>query len=477
MIVHKFGGTSIGSPERFTKVAEIILDHHKLDKINNFGGSVVVVSAMNGVTDQLVRAARVAERGEDNVWREIKAGLLRRHLEVVEKVLTPGSVRLEIGGFVEDKLNELERFLRSIAMLGELTTRGRDVVSSFGEVLSSTILAALLRQEGVSSESVLATKLIVTDNHFGEAGLLYSLTREKVRSVLTPLIVRGVIPVVTGYIGSTEDGITTTLGRGGSDFSAAILGVGLNASEVYIWSDVNGILTADPNIVPQARTLDQLSYQEAAELAYYGADVLHPKTIRPVIENNIPLRILNSYTPSHSGTLIVRTPSSDRRTFPAIISTSGLSLIVVSCGEDLWSLALAARVLQTLSDEGLQVMMFSQSFSEHSLNLIFRMQDQSHGLRVLRKAFGDSGGSHLRTKQPNCEIDVREQIGTVSVVGLSDGKINGVLSHAYAALGKAGTQIIAVAQPATERSVSFCIPDEQVEETVRLLHTELGLDR
>jgi len=476
MIVHKFGGTSIGSSERFAKVANIILDHHEVQKTNRSGGTVVVVSAMNGVTDQLIRAARVAERGEDKVWREIKAGLLRRNLDLVEKVLSPGSVRQEIGGFIEDKLNELERFLRSIAMLGELTARGRDVVSSFGEVLSSTILAALLSQEGVSSESVIATKLIVTDDHFGEAGLLYSLTLEKIKSVLPPLVGRGVIPVVTGYIGATEDGITTTLGRGGSDFSAAIIGAGLDASEVCIWSDVDGILTADPNIVSQARTLDQLSYQEAVELAYYGADVLHPKTIRPVIENNIPLRILNSFNPKHPGTLIEKTPLSGRHTLQAIISTSGLSMIAVSCHEDLWSLAFAAGILQTLSDEGLQVLMFSQSFSEHSLNLIVRMRDQTHAFRVLRKAFGDSDGFRFRKISQDCDIDVRDQIGTISVVGFSKGKMNGLLSHAYAALGKAGTQIIAIAQPATERSVSFCVPEDQVMETVRLLHTELGLD-
>jgi len=470
MIVHKFGGTSVGGMGQISNVADIIIHHHQDQQDVSHPGTAVVVSAMSGVTDQLIRSARAAARGEDSLYREIKAQLLRRHLEAVEGLLSPSPARLEVGGQIEDKLNELERFLRSIAMLGELTARGRDAVVSFGEMLSSTILAALLRQRGVSSEAVSATQLIVTDDNFGEAGLLFPQTQVNLASRLAPLVSRGVIPVVTGYIGATEKGVITTLGRGGSDFSAAILGAGLDADEVWIWSDVDGILTADPNILPGARTLKELSYQEAAELAYYGADVLHPKAIRPVIENDIPLRILNTFNPTHPGTLIVGVPNPNRQISPAIISMTGLSMIAVSSHGENWSLALAARILHTLSDEGVQVLMFSQSFSEPSLNLIVQSQDQSHCLRVL------THGPGIECKPEPCQFDVREQIGTVSVVGLSDRESNGVLSHAYTALGKGGTQVIAVAQPASERSVSFCIPEEQVIETVRKLHTELGLD-
>ena len=470
MIVHKFGGTSVGSPEQISMVADIIIQHSQEHREDTNPGTVVIVSAMSGVTDQLIRGARAAARGDDSLYREIKARILGRHLEAVEGLLSPGPARLEIGGTIEDKLNRLERFLSSIAMLGELTARGQDVVVSFGEMLSSTITAALLRQRGISSEAISATQLIVTDDQFGEAGLLYPQTRENLQSRLAPLTARGVIPVVTGYIGATEQGVTTTLGRGGSDFSAAILGAGLGADEVWIWSDVDGILTADPNIVRGARTLKELSYQEATELAYYGADVLHPKTLQPIIENKIPLRILNSFNPGHHGTLIIGNPSANRQVSPAIISTIGLSRIAVSSRGETWSLALATLILQTLSGEGIQVLMFSQSFSEHSLNLIVRSQDQSHCSRVLTRAYGIDCGPFL------CQIDIREQIGTVSVVGLSDGKSNGVVSQAYAALGKIGTQVIAVAQPATESSVSFCVPEEQVVDTVCLLHTELSLD-
>jgi aspartokinase/homoserine dehydrogenase 1 len=444
MIVHKFGGTSVGSATQISSVVDIIIRQFDGHQDSN-SGIVLVVSAMNGITDQLVRSARAAARGDETLYQEIKQQMLRRHLETAEELLSPGTDRSAVCEGIVEKFNELERFLNSIAMLGELTPRGMDAVVSFGEILSSNIVSAVIRQRGLASEAISATQLIVTDDRFGEAGLIYPLTQQNLQLKIVPLVTRGVIPVVTGYIGATKD-------------------------EVWIWSDVNGILTADPFIVPGARTLRELSYQEAAELAYYGADVLHPKTIQPVIENNIPLRILNSFNPDDPGTLIVDKPGSHRKMSPAIISTTGLSMIAVSSEGERWNLGLAARVLQSLSGEGTQVLMFSQSFSEQSLNLIVRSQDLAHCLRVL------TGVQGFYTGVESLRVDVRERIGTVSVVGFSDGKSNGVVSHAYAALGKGRTQVIAVAQPATERSVSFCIPEEQVAETVRLLHSELGLD-
>lgn len=291
-------------------------------------------------------------------------------------------------------------------------------------------------------------------------------TRQRLRERITPLAERGVLPVVTGYIAATKEGVPTTLGRGGSDYTAAILGAGLEADEVWIWSDVDGILTADPNIVPQARTLAELSYAEAADLANFGADVLHPKTIRPVTESGIPLRIVNSFNPAHLGTLIVETPSPGRQLLPAIISTTGLTMIAVGSPDDTWTLQVAAGALQALSKAGTEVPMFSQSFSEHSLNLVVREQDQDHCLNVLGRELSEG-----------CSLGTTEKVATVSVVGVPGWNETGIVSHAFAALGKHGTRVIAVAQAATEYSVSFCIPEDQVADTVRFLHRELGLER
>lgn len=486
MIVHKFGGTSVGDAQRFASVADILIERHNQANSAATGETVVVVSAMSGVTSQLIAGARAAADGKDTVYREIKAGLLNRHLEVAETLLRQSPERLEVGGLVEDRLHELERLYRSIAMLGELTVRGRDVVASFGEQLSASILAAVLRERGARAQAISATELIVTDDNFGAATPLMDQTRQRLRQRIRPLVERGVIPVITGYIAATEGGVTTTLGRGGGDYTAAIVGAGLNADEVWIWSDVDGILTADPNIVPQARTLTELSYTEAADLAYFGADVLDPKTIRPVAESSIPLRIVNSFNPTHPGTLIVETPSPDRKLLPAIISTTGLSMIAIGSQDDAASLTgdaaslaplqMAARALQRLSEVGVEVPMFSRSLSEHSLNLVVREQDQEHCLEVLRREFENGNRGNV------CSLGVKEKVATISVVGVPGwneaptGTVGSIVSHAFSALGKHGTRVIAVAQAATEHSVSFCIPEDQVADTVRFLHRELGLE-
>jgi aspartokinase/homoserine dehydrogenase 1 len=491
MIVHKFGGTSVRDAQCFANVAGIVIEHQNKTNGASPGEIVVVVSAMSGVTNQLIAGARAAAEGKDTVYREIKAGLLSRHFDVVETLLTHSPERLEVGGLVEDRLHELERLYRSIAVLGELTARGRDAVASVGEQFAANILAAVLRERGVRAQAISATELIVTDDNFGTATPLMDHTRQRLQQRIKPLVERGAIPVITGYIAATERGVTTTLGRGGSDYTAAIVGVGLDADEVWIWSDVDGILTADPNLVLQARTLTELSYTEAAGLAYFGADVLHPKTIRPVTESGIPLRILNSFNPIHPGTLIVETPNPDRELLPAIISTTGLSLIAVGSQDDTWTLPMAARALQRLSEAGVDVLMFSQSFSEHSLNLVVREQDQAHCLNILSREFGGDSPrerSHpsptgesldrppLRKLGDVCSLGIREKVATISVVGVPGWNENGIVPHTFAALGKHGTRVIAVAQAATEYSVSFCIPEEQVADTVSFLHRELGLE-
>ena len=217
MIVHKFGGTSVGDAQRFAGVADILLANHDQAGSPATAQTVAVVSAMSGVTNQLIAGARAAAEGKDSVYREIKAGLLTRHLEVVEALLTRSRERLDVGGLVEDQMHELERFYRSIAMLGELTARGGDAVASFGEQLSSSILAAVLRERGIRALAVSATDLIVTDDHFGAAVPKLEKTRQRLQEQVLPLIERGVVPIVTGFIAATEQGVTTTLGRGGSD--------------------------------------------------------------------------------------------------------------------------------------------------------------------------------------------------------------------------------------------------------------------
>jgi len=325
------------------------------------------------------------------------------------------------------------------------------------------------RFSGVRAQALDAAALIVTDDHFGAAAPLIEPTRARLQEQVAPLLARGTLPVITGYVGATEAGVTTTLGRGGSDFSAAIAGAGLDATEVWIWSDVDGILTADPNLVAEAHTLSELSYSEAAELAYYGADVLHPKTIRPLFERGIPLRILNSFNPDHPGTLIVKSPHPGRVVKPAMISTTGLSLVAIGSRDDSWAPQHAAAALQALGDSGVEAPLFSQSLADHSLNLVVREQDQAHCLALLKKKFPN--GSYT--------LGVKEKVAIVSVVGFPGADSDGqVVSQAFLALGRLGTRIIAVAQAGAGmgQGISFCIPQDQLAGAVRFLHRELGLE-
>ncbi len=465
MLVIKFGGSSVGSAERIVATAEIIegLETEEL---------VVVVSAMGGVTSSLINGARAAAVGQVDRYQTVQAELLARHLGTVDALLAGYTERTHVAEYIEERLHDYERLCRSIATLGELTMRGSDAVASIGEELSSRILAALLCVRGRRAQAVSATTLIQTDDAFGAATPDMTATQQRTRQRLTPLLRQEILPIVTGYVGATPEGVTTTLGRGGSDYSAAILGSVLDAREVWVWSDVDGILTADPKLVPEARTLRELSYQEATELAYFGVDVLHPKTLAPLEARGVPLRILNSFAPQRPGTLISSELSAVRDIAPAIISTEGLSLIgVLGNGSD-WSLDMASRALRALSEAGVDVLMFSQSFCERCLNLVVREQDQAHSVRSLQNAFDHDLRLGLLSR-----IGAQQEVASISVVGLPNASAGAIASQAFSALGELGLRIIAVAQAASSNSVSFVIAERDVARAVPFIHDRLELLR
>ncbi|MEA3346132.1 MAG: aspartate kinase [Chloroflexota bacterium] len=463
MLVMKFGGTSIGSAQGMRAVAEIIQrtwrEHPQL---------AVVVSAMSGVTDQLTDAARAAAEGRMEECEGIQASLLDRHMGVCQELLADADQGQAMRTFIAERMAELERFCQSIAVMGEVTVRGLDMVSAIGEKLSAAILSALLRAQGVPAEWMDASQMLVTDDRFGAANPLLAETRDRLEERVRPLMERGLIPVITGYIGATSEGVPTTLGRGGGDYSAAIIGACLEADEVWIWSDVDGILTADPNLVHEARTLEELSYVEAAELAYFGAEVLHPKTIKPLEERGIPLRILNTFNPDHPGTLIVKKPSAERPRTRAIISTRGLSLLTVQGSDDAWTPQMAARALSCLGRGGVEVLMFTQSFSERNLSLVVRLGDTRSSLRLLRQEFANELDRGLVAP-----LEGGQEVSTISVVGGPGEDGQGVVPRAFAALGGRGMTVISTVQASSEYNVSFVVPEAEMAATVRLLHREL----
>src|SRR5579863_5423936 len=276
--VMKFGGTSVGDANRIRNAAAIIAGSSRRSEV------IVIVSAMCDVTNKLLEAATETEGGNWDRASAIFQQLLARHLSVVEDLLIPGAKRNAVSLFIRNSFRETESVCRDAASSRHLSAANLDFVASLGERVCAPMVAAAVSEFALPSEAVPATQLIVTDGHYGRAEPLPETTRDRCESKLRPMLRRGIVPVVTGFLGATIDGVLTTLGRGGSDYSATILGGALRADEVIIWTDVNGVLSADPRLVPEARTIPEISYREAAELAYFGAKVLHPKTLRAVMQ-------------------------------------------------------------------------------------------------------------------------------------------------------------------------------------------------
>ena len=467
MRILKFGGTSVGSAEAFAQVAGIVARAKEED-----GNVVVVTSAMSGVTDTLINAAKAAAAGDETPYRDARNELLVKHQIVAGQLIEDGVERAALGRLLDEKLREFERLCQSIYVLGELTPRGLDVVSSLGEQMAAPLLAAVLRHQGVDAEAVDAREIIVTDDTYGSANPLLKETCPRVNERLRPLLEAGKVPVVTGYIAATRDGVTTTLGRGGSDYSAAILGACLGADEVQIWTDVNGILTADPRIVPNARTLPELSYVEAAELAYFGAKVLHPKTILPAIERDIPIRVLNTFDPEGPNTRIVKTPAPVRTPVKAITAIRNLALVTVEGRGMMGVPGIAARTFGAVARTGVSVLMISQASSEQSICFVIPAADVPRVLeslneemeRELRRGFID-------------RIWSLDDIVIIAVVGQAMRGTPGIAARVFGALGEAGINVIAIAQGSSEVNISLVVAVDRADEAVRRIHDAFELHR
>lgn len=465
MIVMKFGGTSVGDGEGIRRVARLVKDAASTEAPQ----FVVIVSAMGGVSDGLIQAAQAAAGHDSDIPRHTAAELRRRHREAAEEVALPEE-REALLEELEALIEEFENLCRAIHVLGELTPRGLDAVASLGERLSVRLVAAAMRAEGLPARPVEATELVVTDDHHGTASPLMEATRKRVQALLPPLLDGGVIPVVTGFIGATSEGVITTLGRGGSDYSAAILGACLDADEVWIWTDVDGVMTADPRIVPEARTLAEISYAEAAELSYFGAKVLHPKTILPAVERSIPIRIKNTFNPAGPSTLIVAQPKRDKRTVKGITSIEGLSLITVEGRGMLGVPGIAAKVFSAVASQGISVLMISQSSSEQSICFVIREEEAARALTALQEAF--------KTELADRNVDriwAERGVAIVAAVGRGMKNTPGIAAKVFSALGREGINVISIAQGSSEYNISLVVTEDEVEEAVRVIHSEFEL--
>ncbi len=399
------------------------------------------------------------------------AALREKHETALKELTTEAGERAAVLATIEAVLTEGQRFCDGTALLQELTPRTMDAISSLGERMSAPLVATALRELGVKSEAVSARELIVTDAYHGGAEPLMQETRRKADTHLRPMLEAGIVPVVTGFIGATEGGQLTTLGRGGSDYSATILGAALDADEVIIWTDVDGVLTVDPRLVSEAKTIPEISYREAAELAYFGAKVLHPKTLKPVVQAAIPVWIRNSFEPEKQGTKITLEGRKTGRGVKALTAIRDVALISVG-GPGIVGLPdVVGRTFSTTAEVRANVLLISQSSSQNDICFIVSSGDTESVVNAMRKEFAQDL-AHQKVEH----INVDAAIAIVAVVGENMRGTPGIAGRTFATMGRENVNIIAIAQGSSESNISFVIEEKDVKKALLGLHREFGLN-
>jgi aspartate kinase len=462
--VMKFGGTSVGDVECIRRAADIVVRAARETSV------VVVVSAMSGVTNRLIDAARHAADGKASAVDDLSVSLREQHVAAADVLVSNEADRAQLIVELERIINEVANLCQGISLLHELTPRAHATVSSIGERLSARLMAATLHESDLKASVVEATDVIVTDDQYLQAEPVMKDVRERAQAVLQPLIREDVTPVVTGFIGATAEGVLTTLGRGGSDYSATTLGAALDADEIVIWTDVDGVLTADPRLVPTARLLREISYNEAAELAYFGAKVLHPKTLRPVIESEIPVWIRNSFAPEKVGTRITTVGHPTEHGVRAITAIPNVSMITIGGRGIVGVVGVAAKTFQAVASVRANVLLISQSSSEKDICLIVDSADAPDTLKALRAAFAADLVHHDVE-----HISVNADIAIVAVVGEKMRGTPGIAGRTFSALGRHSINIIAIAQGSSEYNVSFVVEAGAMREAVAVVHDEFKL--
>jgi len=459
-IIMKFGGTSVRG-DGFRRVHGIVSRYLPEDQI------VVVVSAIKGVTDDLIDIAHRARRSDEKEISEFLDKLVDSYMELVE--VNVGREHLNEAYALASKLRrDLERVLYGIMYLGELTPRSLDYVSGYGETFSAKVGAFILGKLGLEAMGLTGKEAgIVTDDNFGDARVLLNATRYSARRVLEPLLEAGKIPVVGGFSGATQDGIMTTLGRGGSDYTATALGAAVDADQVWLWSDVDGIMTADPRIVPNARTVPELSYREAAELATVGAKALHPRALEPVWDANIPVYVRNTFNPNGPYTVIHGKEEVNAKVVKAISLIRDAGVITVYGPSMVGAPGTAAKVFEMAASTGTNIMMIAQSASESNISMAMRKGSLDRVYSALERELISKG--ILRT------VEVEDDVSIVAIVGAGMKGTPGVSAKIFSAVAERGINVVMTAQGGSEMNISFVVKSEDSEEAVRAIHDAFKL--
>jgi aspartate kinase len=452
IVVMKFGGTSVEGPAAIQRTAEIVSGRRDRGQ-----APVVIVSAMSKVTDQLLAAAAAAERGDRNGALAISSRLRNRHLDAASTLLK-GEAAATVHTWLDAQFQGLDDLLRGLAAVQELTPRTIDLVSSYGERLSSLMIGEYYAQCGLNGAHVDARDCIITDDLHGKATPVEEKIEQQLRARVLPLVEKGHVPVMGGFIGGTESGVTTTLGRGGSDYTGALVGRGLNAEAIEIWTDVNGIMTTDPRVCPEALRVKTISFEEAAELAYFGAKVLHPSTILPAVQKNIPVWVLNSKDPANHGTEIIAIARRSHTPFKSIAVKRKLTIIDIVASRMLMSHGYLKAVFDVFDKHKCVIDMVSTS--EVSISVTVDTNDRLPEIAADLSQLAD--------------VKYEGQKALICMVGENIRGQRGIAAQVFSAIQHVNVRMIS--QGASEINMSFMIEESDVEEAVRGLHRHFFRD-
>ncbi|SFF36168.1 bifunctional aspartate kinase/homoserine dehydrogenase I [Thermoflexibacter ruber] len=452
MKVLKFGGSSVQTPERIRNVVKIV----KADK----QARVVVCSAFGGITDQLINTAKMAEKGDEtykNLFKEIE----KRHIEAAKELIEIKR-QSSVVAQVKNLLNELEELLEGIFLLRELSKRTLDNIVSFGERFSCYIISEYAKDAGLQAEYLDTRKVIRTNSNFTNAAVDFEITDKLIQEYIAQ---HPALQIATGFIGSNAEGVTTTLGRGGSDYTVSIFGAALQASEIEIWTDVDGVMTADPRKVAQAFPVPTLTYEEAMELSHFGAKVIYPPTMVPALKKNIPILIRNTFNPDFKGSIIYNQSSSDGKAVKGITSISNIALLRVQGSGMVGVAGVSARLFGALAKESISVILITQASSEHSICFAVKPEEAPLAVKLINEEFA--------TEIQRSEIDkvvAEYDLSIVAIVGENMKKTSGVAGKMFQSLGKNGINITAIAQGSSELNISVVIKKEDEVKALRALH-------
>ena len=463
-LVLKYGGTSLSSPSDIRNVAKTVASLAKNNEI------VVVCSAIDGVTDDLIRISTMIEQRNKNDATKTLDNVIKKHKQFANQTIKSSTIKKQLLEKLNIDILELQELVRGLTLLKEVSTRSLDYLISFGERLSDDLVSFSLQDLKNKSTALNGKEVgIVTDSNFGESRPLMDTTRIRISKTLGSLLSKKIIPVVGGFAGADQHGNITTFGRGGSDYTATIIASCINADEIWLMSDVEGLMTADPKLVKNARLLNEVSYAEAIEMAQFGAKQIHPRTFEPILSKKIPMRIRSTFDTKNTGTIVTASPSErTKRTVKCVSAIRNIGLIDLSGGITFAAPGTASKIFTTLAEKNVNVLMVSSNPSESSLSLIVNKPDLEKAVTSLEM--------NLLGKTVK-KIDATPSVSIVAVIGSGMRGTVGVASKVFSAVHKVNANVMMIAQGSSELNLAFVVKDSDCKSVVQSLHTEFKLDK